>query len=51
MALYKANNRHPDDDRILLTQDPGEFRSFGQRRDLGFNAIICPLNPGLKPVI
>lgn len=41
MALFREKDRHPVDKRILLTRDLNDFRLWGQKRDLGFNGIVC----------
>lgn len=42
MALYRANDRHPADSRILYIQDIKEFDLWRERSKLKIHGIICP---------
>ena len=41
MTLYRANNRHPVDPRILIIEDMEEFALWRERSQLRFNGLIC----------
>ncbi len=41
MAVFRANDRHPADDRILIIRDAMEFELWRQRAQLGIHGIVC----------
>lgn len=41
MRLYRPEDRHPVDNRILVVRDLNDFRLWPQRKTLDFNGIIC----------
>lgn len=42
MTLYRANDRHPADSRILYIQDIKEFDLWRERSKLKIHGIVCP---------
>ena len=48
MALFRAEDRLPEDNRILKIKDPVEFSLFAQREQLKISGIVCPYDPFTK---
>ena len=41
MGLFRANDRHPVDPRILIITDMDEFHLWRERAKLGIHGIVC----------
>ena len=41
MTLFRANDRHPVDPRILIIKDMDEFNLWRERAKLGIHGIVC----------
>ncbi len=48
MTKFRANDRHPDDDRILIIQDIGDFKLWHERSKLNIHGIICDYAAPIK---
>ena len=44
MTLFRANDRHPVDERVLIIQDMEDFRLWRERAKLGISGIIWDLD-------